>query len=155
MKINKGEKITFGNDSRITSWGYLLRKMKIDEFPQLFNILKGDMRFIGPRPEIKDFIDRKSFSFLLDLKPGLSDYGSILFINEAELLMNSKRENPYMNFLEIKISLANYYQKRKGYIEDFKLVLFTVFAIAFPQLASNIIYNKILSKSQRDLFENL
>ena len=84
MKIIEGEKITVTNDSRITSLGNFLRKLKLDELPQLFNILKGEMRFIGPRPEIREYVDTGSFSFLMELKPGLSDYGSILFRNETE-----------------------------------------------------------------------
>jgi len=155
MKIIEGEKITVANDPRITSWGNFLRKLKLDELPQLFNILKGEMRFIGPRPEIREFIDTESFLFLMELKPGLSDYGSILFRNEAELLENSKKENPYIDILKIKIALAKYYQKRKGIIEDLKLVFLTVFAIIFSKRATNIIINNVLSVSQRNMYENI
>jgi len=155
MKLEKGKKITVENDSRITKWGSLLRKIKLDELPQLFNILKGEMRFIGPRPEIKEYVDKESFSFLVDIKPGLSDYGSILFRNESKLLQNSKRKIPYIHILEIKIELANYYQKRKGFIEDLKLVLLTILAIGLPNLALNLIVNNILSDNQRKLFDNI
>ena len=62
-----------------TKWGHFIRKMKIDELPQLYNIIKGDMAFIGPRPEIPEFVDFKSFRYLSYIKPGLSSYSTILF----------------------------------------------------------------------------
>ena len=67
MVNNDGKKITEPNDSRITYIGKILRKTKIDELPQLFNILKGDMRFIGPRPEVPDYFDIDKFKFYLVL----------------------------------------------------------------------------------------
>ena len=64
MKIGSGKLVTINDDERITNYGKVLRRFKIDEIPQLVNILKGDMRFIGPRPEVKEYVDYDNFSFL-------------------------------------------------------------------------------------------
>ena len=81
MIINRGSVITNFEDKRITKVGKVIRKLKIDELPQLFNIIKGEMRFIGPRPEVPEYINQKDFNFLKMIKPGMSDYASILFRN--------------------------------------------------------------------------
>ena len=78
MISNNGQKITAINDKRITRWGFILRKFKIDELPQLFNIIKGEMRFIGPRPEVPEYFNQHEFKFLNIVKPGISDFSSIL-----------------------------------------------------------------------------
>ena len=70
---------TTAKSGNITRWGKFLRKTKLDELPQFVNVIKGDMRFIGPRPEVPEFVDEDSFSFLNTIKPGLSGYSSILF----------------------------------------------------------------------------
>lgn len=86
---DKGTAITVGNrDPRITKVGYYLRKSKLDELPQLINVLKGEMSLVGPRPEVKKFVDLYSPEQrrVLDVAPGMTDYASILFRNENELL---------------------------------------------------------------------
>jgi lipopolysaccharide/colanic/teichoic acid biosynthesis glycosyltransferase len=86
---DKGTAITVGNrDPRITTIGYYLRKIKMDELPQLINVLKGEMSFVGPRPEVKKFVDlyTPEQRRVLDVAPGMTDYASILFRNENELL---------------------------------------------------------------------
>ncbi|MBN8650225.1 MAG: sugar transferase [Cytophagales bacterium] len=86
---DKGTAITVGNrDPRITTIGYYLRKFKMDELPQLINVLKGEMSFVGPRPEVKKFVDlyTPEQRRVLDVAPGMTDYASILFRNENELL---------------------------------------------------------------------
>ena len=83
MKINNDNKfVTEAGDNRITTWGKILRKFKLDELPQLWNILKGEMRFIGPRPEMSEFVEKEDFLFLHSVKPGLADFSSILLRNE-------------------------------------------------------------------------
>ena len=67
-----------GSNIQANKWGRFLRITKLDELPQLVNVIKGDMRFIGPRPEVPEFVDKESFSFLAKIKPGLSGYSSIL-----------------------------------------------------------------------------
>jgi len=90
---DKGTAITVGNrDPRITRVGYYLRKIKMDELPQLINVLKGEMSFVGPRPEVKKFVDlyTPEQRRVLDVAPGMTDYASILFRNENELLAGKR-----------------------------------------------------------------
>ncbi|MFN5793651.1 MAG: sugar transferase, partial [Bacteroidota bacterium] len=89
--------ITVGNDSRITNVGNFLRKYKLDEFTQLINILKGEMSVVGPRPEVRKYVDMYSISQLeiLSVKPGLTDPSSIKFSNESELLGTAENPEKY------------------------------------------------------------
>ena len=147
MVENSGELITEIDDNRITYFGSLLRKTKIDELPQLFNIINGDMRFIGPRPEVIKYFDKKSFSFLKNIKPGISDFSSILLRNEDKILLRVGGTNPYEKLLPIKIKLADYYSKKKSFLLDLKLVIVTIISIFFPDLSLKII-NKIIIKGE-------
>jgi len=136
MVKNSGKLLTKQHDKRVTALGEVLRKIKIDEFPQLFNILKGDMRFIGPRPEVLEFFNQNSFQFLTNIKPGISDYSSILLRDEGKVLACIGGDNPYLILLPFKLKLANYYSKKKSFLTDLKLVLITVVSILFPYYSS-------------------
>ena len=116
-----------------TKWGHFIRKMKIDELPQLYNIIKGDMAFIGPRPEIPEFVDYKSFRYLSYIRPGLSSYSTILFRDESQKFTFLDHENSYKNTMMIKTFLDNYYLDKKNVIEDVKLVFLTILSIFFPK----------------------
>ena len=109
-----------GNPLETTKWGSFLRKTKLDELPQLLNVLKGDMRFIGPRPEVPEYVTKKKFSFLNKIKPGLSGYSSIIFRNESEIWSMIDSKDPYNDILSIKVGLDNYYIQQKGFIQDLK-----------------------------------
>ena len=145
MVKNSGALITDINDSRITYFGGILRKLKIDELPQLFNIIKGDMRFIGPRPEVLTYFDEQTFCFLKNIKPGISDFCSILLRNEDKILLKIGGANPYRELLPIKIKLATYYSENKSFSLDLKLVVITIISILFPKLSIKILY-RILNK---------
>lgn len=98
---DKGTAITVGNrDPRITTIGYYLRKIKMDELPQLINVLKGEMSFVGPRPEVKKFVDlyTPEQRRVLDVAPGMTDYASILFRNENELL--AEKSDPVAFYMD-------------------------------------------------------
>ena len=118
-----------GKDSRITSEGYFLRKYKLDELPQLFNILKGDMSIVGPRPEVKKYVDifRDRYERVLSVKPGLTDYASLEYISENEILGQSN--NPEKTYTEEilphKLDLADRYVERKSVSEDVKIMWLT------------------------------
>ena len=88
------KQITVGNDSRITGVGHILRKTKLDELPQLFNVLKGEMSLVGPRPEVPKYVElyTEEQREILKVSAGITDYASIYFSNESELL--GEAENP-------------------------------------------------------------
>ena len=97
---DKQRLITVGEkDYRITRLGYFLRKYKLDEFPQLINILKGDMSFVGPRPEVKKYVDlyTEEQRKILSVRPGMTSLASIEFINENEIL--GKSDNPEYTYM--------------------------------------------------------
>jgi lipopolysaccharide/colanic/teichoic acid biosynthesis glycosyltransferase len=129
-----GLKITVGADSRITRSGYFLRKYKIDELAQLFNVLRGNMSFVGPRPEVKEYIDvyeEGVRDLILSVKPGITDYASIEFKDENEILANA--ENPhevYINsILPIKQKYYLEYISKNNLIIDLKIIFKTIYAI--------------------------
>ena len=119
-----------GKDPRITKIGYLLRKFKLDEFPQLLNVIKGDMSIIGPRPEVRRYVDMYSKEQLkvLSVRPGLSDFASIEYINENELL--GKSDNPEKTYIEeimpVKLQLNLKYIEQKSFGTDIKLIFKTI-----------------------------
>ncbi len=88
MRPSKGGEITFGGDPRITPVGWFLRKTKMDEFPQLVNVLKGDMSIVGPRPEVPRYVDafHQDYEKLLSVRPGITGLVSVKYVDEATLL---------------------------------------------------------------------
>ena len=136
MKKCTGPIITFANDERVTIFGKILRKTKIDEIPQLVNVIKGDMRFIGPRPEVLEYFDKARFSFLKKVKPGMSDFASILFRNEEEILKKIEGNDPYNEILTFKLLLADYYSINKSFYLDLRLVCLTLLSIFSPRLVT-------------------
>ena len=139
MVNNSGKLITELNDSRVTFLGKFLRKSKLDELPQLLNILKGEMRFIGPRPEVLKYFKKKDFHFLKNIKPGISDYASILFRDEEKILERIGGNNPYLKLLPVKLELAEYYSRKKNILLDFRLVMITILSIFSPEFSSKIL----------------
>ena len=136
MKPNteKQGQITIGADNRITSIGSFLRKTKLDELPQLFNIIMGDMSFVGPRPEVPKYVamytqDQRE---ILKVRAGITDYASIYFSNESEIL--GKQKNPEKFYIEkimpYKIELNKKYIKEAGIITDIKIIFLTIFKVA-------------------------
>ena len=142
-----------GRELKANKWGKFLRKTKLDELPQLFNIIKGDMRFIGPRPEIPEFVDEDSFSFLKKIKPGLSGYSSILFRNESEIWSIIDSEDPYIDILSVKVALDKYYVNKKGFFEDFKLVCITILSLFIPKQMGHYLLLQLLKIEDKDEFK--
>lgn len=116
-------------DNRITRTGYILRKTKIDELPQLLNVLKGDMSLVGPRPEVKKYTDMYTDEQrkVLSVRPGITDYASIEYVNENELL--SKADDPEQMYIEKvmpdKIKLNMKYLEHYTVGEYFKIIFLT------------------------------
>jgi lipopolysaccharide/colanic/teichoic acid biosynthesis glycosyltransferase len=122
-----------GNDGRITKIGLFIRKFKIDELPQLFNVLVGDMSIVGPRPEVRKYVDlyTKEQRKVLNVKPGITDYASIEYANENEIL--GKADDPdkmYSNeIMPAKIELNIKYIENKSLKEYFNIIFLTFFKI--------------------------
>lgn len=126
--------LTVGNhDNRITRIGYWLRKYKIDELPQLFNILKGEMSFVGPRPEVLKYVQLYDAvqKRVLTVKPGITDWASIRFINENQLLENADDpENYYINtIIPTKVSENLKYIDHNNLWIDLKIITSTLKSI--------------------------
>lgn len=124
-------RLTVGNnDPRITRVGVYLRKYKLDEFPQLINVVNGTMNLVGPRPEVPEYVEyytdeqRK----VLSVKPGITDYASLLYFNENEVLAQS--DNPKETYLKevmpAKLKLNLKYMANKSFGEDLKIIFKTV-----------------------------
>lgn len=117
------------HDTRITRIGYFLRKTKIDELPQLLNVLKGDMSLVGPRPEVRKYVDlyTEEQRKVLSVRPGITDYASIEYVNESELL--SKADDPDRVYIEEvmpnKIKLNMRYLDHYTVGEYFKIIFLT------------------------------
>jgi len=126
----RGRPITVGDDPRITRVGRFLRRTKIDELPQLINVLKGEMSFVGPRPELPQYVElfRNDYAEILRIRPGITDLASLKYHNEAAVL--KRFENPeaeYCNrILPDKISLAKEYVKKSSFIFDLALIVKTL-----------------------------
>ncbi len=127
---DKAGQITVGtNDSRITRVGIFLRKFKLDEIPQLINVIKGEMSIVGPRPEVPKYVNLYSEEQLkiLTVRPGLTDLASIEFINENELL--GKAKNPEKEYVEVimpkKLALNIQYVDTQSFLGDIKLIFKT------------------------------
>ena len=122
-----------GRDPRITRSGYFIRKYKLDELPQLINVLVGDMSLVGPRPEVKKYVElyTDEQQKVLSVKPGITDYASIEYMDENEIL--GKSTDPEKTYIEEimpeKIKYNMKYIKNRSLIEYFKIIFLTVFKI--------------------------
>ncbi len=121
------------NSLRITKIGKFLRKYKIDELPQLFNIIKGEMSFVGPRPELPSYVNnyKEQYIEILKIKPGITDYASLKYINESILLNDAQNpEEIYINeILPLKLYFNLKYIEEQNFILDLKLIFKTIGAI--------------------------
>ncbi len=129
----KGRQITTDGDSRITKVGKFIRKTKIDELPQLFNVLSGKMSFVGPRPEVPRYVElyTEEQRKVLTVKPGITDLASIEYRNENDLLKEA--EDPDRKYIEeimpAKLELNLKYIEKAGFFYDIGLIFKTVFKV--------------------------
>jgi lipopolysaccharide/colanic/teichoic acid biosynthesis glycosyltransferase len=124
-----GGALTVHEDPRITRLGRVLRKTKIDEFPQLINVLKGEMTLVGPRPEVPHYVDmfRRDYEEILRGRPGITDLASLKYRDEAPLLAVADPEQEYItSILPDKIALAKEYLRKSSFSFDLLLVMKTV-----------------------------
>lgn len=131
MKVNHGgSTISVKGESRITPLGAIMRKYKLDELPEFWNILIGDMSFVGPRPDVPGYADvlKGDDRLLLTVKPGLTGASSLRFSNEEELL--AEQENPIKYNDEIlfpeKVRINNNYIKNWNFWLDIKIIIYTI-----------------------------
>jgi lipopolysaccharide/colanic/teichoic acid biosynthesis glycosyltransferase len=136
MSINKDSSngsFEAGNKSRVTNFGKILRKTKLDEIPQLINVLMGDMSFVGPRPEVEKWVLAypEQWAFVLTVKPGITDNAAILFRNEEELLAGAI--NPELYYKEIilprKLNIYTEYVNNHSLMGDIQIIIMTIFTI--------------------------
>ena len=122
-----------GHDPRITRSGYYIRKYKLDEFPQLINVFKGDMSLVGPRPEVRKYVDMytEEQMHVLDVRPGITDLASIRYRNENELL--ERVNDPDKYYVEVikpdKLRINQEYVARHSFTFDIRLIFQTFRAI--------------------------
>jgi lipopolysaccharide/colanic/teichoic acid biosynthesis glycosyltransferase len=132
--------LTVGEDPRITRVGRFLRRSKIDELPQLINILKGEMTLVGPRPEVPRYVEafRHEYQEILTMRPGLTDLASLKYRDESELLGQSDHpEEEYLRcVLPDKIRLGKEYIRRSSLLFDFSLIVRTLLKVIFPRSAT-------------------
>lgn len=129
----RGPQVSTGDDQRITMVGKLIRKYKIDELPQLFNVILGQMSLVGPRPEVPRYVDlfKEDYEKILTVKPGITDIASLEFRDENKLLNGVVNpEEKYLTaILPVKIGYYHQYIRKQSLLTDFKLIVKTLLAI--------------------------
>lgn len=144
---------TSSADKRITPIGKIIRKFKIDELPQLLNVLMGEMTLVGPRPNVRNDVNiyTEEEKMLLSVKPGITDFSSIIFSDEGEIL--SEFEDPDLKYNQLirpwKSRLGLFYIKKKSIVLDTLLIFITIIAIFNKKFAINFIV-KILEFFKAD-----
>jgi lipopolysaccharide/colanic/teichoic acid biosynthesis glycosyltransferase len=136
----RGSAITFGEDPRITGVGRILRRTKIDELPQLINVLRGDMSIVGPRPEVPTYVNRfrHQYERILQVRPGITDPASLRFRDEAAILAAySNPEEAYLtSVLPDKLRLGEEYLRGSSLFSDLAVILRTVVALFGRRVSS-------------------
>ena len=131
--FSKGALTVGSRDPRVTGVGFYLRKYKLDELPQLFNVLFGEMSFVGPRPEVKKYTDlyNENQRLVLSVKPGITDYASIKYRNENDLLaQSSDPEKLYIEeIMPEKLNLNLKYINDNNVFKDIKIIINTFYTI--------------------------
>lgn len=136
MSVNteKSSRLTIGNDARITKAGHFIRKYKIDELPQLIDVLIGSMSLVGPRPEVAEFMNRYdpiTREKILSVRPGITDWASIQMIDENEIL--GQYDNPKQAYIDIIMPMKSEYYisyaESHTFHEDLKIIFATIFKI--------------------------
>jgi lipopolysaccharide/colanic/teichoic acid biosynthesis glycosyltransferase len=144
---SSGVDSTSANDTRITPIGHFIRKFKLDELTQLWNVFKGEMSLVGPRPNVKAETDLYTTDekILLSVRPGITDLSSIIFSDEGDILEN--KENPDLAYNQLirpwKSRLGLIYIKNQTFLLDIQLILFTVLAIFSRSIATNWVTKKL------------
>jgi lipopolysaccharide/colanic/teichoic acid biosynthesis glycosyltransferase len=134
---SRGNAITAAGDRRITRSGAVLRRLKLDELPQLFNVLKGDMSLVGPRPEVPEYVQLEApiWQAVLQVRPGVTDLASLLYRDEEQLLGAAPDPNALYRetVLPAKLALNLGYLQSRSFWRDLKLILLSIRYSLFPK----------------------
>ena len=129
----KGKWNVGDNDDRITLIGHFLRNTKIDELPQLINVLIGDMSLVGPRPELQVYVDMytEKEKPILNLKPGITDWASITNFDQFEVFTKAKDpDEAYLEYIRpLKLQLQLYYREHNSFLNDIKIIFWTIYKV--------------------------
>ena len=134
---SEGNVITTAGDGRVTRAGKKLRKFKLDELPQLFNVLKGEMSLVGPRPEVPEYVQVEApmWRSVLRFRPGVTDLATLLYRDEERILGSSRDPNAFYraSILPAKLILNLAYHLSRSFRQDLKLILLTIRYSLFPE----------------------
>ncbi|RLD36791.1 MAG: sugar transferase [Bacteroidetes bacterium] len=154
MKVSHGgTSITVKGEARITPFGAFLRKYKLDELPELWNILKGDMSIVGPRPDVPGYADllEGDDRLMLSVRPGLTGAASLCFINEEEILAKQADPENYNDEILFpeKVRINNNYIHKWNMILDVKIILFTMLGKKLKEHWAQNETEKLINKESR------
>lgn len=140
----KGSTLTVAGDGRVTRVGAFLRRAKLDELPQLFNVLVGEMSLVGPRPETPDLVmyyTPAERALMLSIRPGMTDYASLLLRDESTLLAQAPDPQRFYRerLMPLKHTLCAYYVSRLALLTDVRIVLATILALVFPTAPNRLV----------------
>src|ERR1700722_7228029 len=149
-----GSSLTIAGDPRVTRVGAFLRRAKLDELPQLFNVLQGEMSLVGPRPETPDLMfhySRSQRAVMVSVRPGMTDYASVLLRDESELLARASDPARFYRerIMPLKCELCARYVNDMGPLTDMRIVLATIWSIVFPRALNPMIHRAISSRLER------
>jgi lipopolysaccharide/colanic/teichoic acid biosynthesis glycosyltransferase len=151
-----GPLVTAAGDPRLTRLGRWLRCRKLDELPQLVNVLRGDMSLVGPRPEVPPYVSRQPHGFraIADLRPGITDWASLAFLDEEDVLAAHGSEPDFYPavLLPRKLALARLYRRRHSLSLDLRIVAATAAAVAgWRSMAVRLVGPRLLARARRGL----
>jgi lipopolysaccharide/colanic/teichoic acid biosynthesis glycosyltransferase len=149
-----GSPLTVAGDPRVTRVGAFLRRAKLDELPQLFNVLQGEMSLVGPRPEAPGLMlhySRSQRAVMVSVRPGMTDYASVLLRDENELLARAPDPARFYRerIMPLKCELCARYVSDMGPLTDMRILLATIWSIVFPRAPNPMIDRAISSRLER------
>jgi len=153
MRAGSGEHITVAADQRVTRGGRFLRRSKLDELPQLWNVLRGEMSLVGPRPEVPRYVAARErlYRTILKLRPGVTDWASLIFRDEEELLQEHRGDPGFYErvLLPRKLSLARLYRRERSLMLDAWLVAATMcVAVGLDAVALRMVGKRLVQRAR-------
>jgi lipopolysaccharide/colanic/teichoic acid biosynthesis glycosyltransferase len=153
MRVATGGLVTVAGDARITRLGRILRRWKLDELPQLWNVLVGEMSLVGPRPEVPQYVARypRSFRALAALRPGITDWSSLIFRDEEQLLTQHATAPAFYEqvLLPRKLALGRLYHRCRSGLVDARILLATLVTLTGPAVLGRVLAGRHLVRRAR------